>query len=70
MISDKIKALTNYCGYRDYEVAKMIGLEQANYSRKIRSNAWKAQDLIDIAHALGWRVAFVKDDNKIYIDDK
>lgn len=69
MISEKIKALVTLSNKKDYEIAQALGMYQSAYSRKMSLDQWKAQDLIKIAKALGWRIAFIKGDERIYIDE-
>ena len=70
MISEKIKALMTLEKTTGYEMANKLGMKAPQYSRKMTADAWKAQDLLKIAKVLGWRVAFTKGDQRIYLDEE
>lgn len=69
MISEKIKALESLENKRGMDMAEALEITPSNYSRKKTQDQWTAQNLIKIARALGWRIAFIKGDERIYIDD-
>lgn len=69
MISEKIKALESLENKRGIDMAEALEITPSNYSRKKTQNQWTAQDLVAIAKALGWRLAFIKGEERIYIDE-
>ena len=69
MISEKVRALMSLEKIQGYKVAETLEIKPQHFSRKLTSDTWTAQDLIKIAKALGWRLAFIKGDERIYIDD-
>lgn len=51
-LSELIESYRTKRGLKQDELAEMVGMSQQNYSRKIKANSYKAEDLILIFDAL------------------
>lgn len=45
--------------------ADLIGVERGNFGRKLRAGTLRAVEVVNLLHALGYKVQAVKDGDKI-----
>lgn len=67
MIGNKIKALLNLKEITTNDVCDYLEIMQPAYSRKIKKNTFKADELIKIADLTNTKLAFIDEDNNIFI---
>ena len=64
MIQDKIKGLITMSGKKQIEIANAWQISQQQLNNKIRLNAWKISDLIDLAEQTNTQLAFINKTGK------
>ena len=58
MIKDKIKALITITGHTQAEIADKKGVSRQQFNLKITRNAFRTDDLIELAELTGTTLAF------------
>lgn len=59
MIQDKIKALITLSGKNQIDIANKWNISRQQLNNKIRLNAWKINDLIELAEQTSTQLAFI-----------
>ena len=67
MIQDKIKGLITMSGKKQIDIANAWEISQQQLNNKIRLNAWKISDLIDLAEQTNTQLAFIDQQGKTVI---
>ena len=69
MIKDKIKALITITGHTQAEIADKKGVSRQQFNLKITRNAFRIDDLIELAELTGTTLAFNdKETGKVLIE--
>ena len=69
MIKDKIKALITITGHTQVEIADKKGVSRQQFNLKITRNAFRIDDLIELAELTGTTLAFNdKETGKVLIE--
>ena len=69
-VSDTIKQIAKLKGTSQKEIAESLGLTKQNMSNKMKRNTFSPDELVQIAEAVGMKLAFVDTDSKYYIIEK
>lgn len=67
MIKDKIKGLITITGHTQSEIADKKGVSRQQYNLKITRNAFRVNDLIELAELTDTQLAFIDKDGKALI---
>ena len=52
------------CGVTEGQAAEIIGITQSTFNKRIKNGSLKYLEVLKIMESLGYKVEWVKDDNK------
>ena len=67
-VSNKIKSMIKAKGLKGYDLAEYFGISHQAFRNKLNRDSFSAEDLIKVAHFLGYELAFISDTQKTILD--